>query len=203
MLLFAANVASAQSKYIITVPSPPASAAGPNATAAGPNDLARAMEEAQKLDALGPASLAPIAALLSPYVEQYAQAGHDLKRNALRKERALALCEKLAQLSGDTRETYAFRGWRGRLQGITEVPLFSGYAVTVELQPPLSLWARFDAKSPMLSPLTNIPVRSFVAVDGTLTPSKDDCVQDASLTTAGMMRAPEFRVTPERIGPMR
>jgi hypothetical protein len=70
---------------------------------------------------------------------------HDLQSAELRKQRSIALCQKLQELGGGDKPVYSFRDWPGVIRSITKVRsitnawIFSRYELTIDVAAPLSL----------------------------------------------------------------
>lgn len=132
-----------------------------------------------------------VADVLRRYAGAYSAAPHDLKRSQVRKERSEALCRTLVE-AGDGADKFAVSGWVGQIEKISG-PTFGDYHVKISIGQGVALYAFVDEKSEMLKRLVDIPLRSYVQVDGRLQDDSTDCVADISLTERGMITAPELK----------
>jgi hypothetical protein len=144
---------------------------------------------------LGPEAVEPLISLLRLFAHQYEHPLHDLQSAELRKQRSVALCQKLQELGGGDEPAYSFRDWPGAIRSITKVWFFSRYELTIDVEAPLAIHGTVEQSSELLMKLINVPLGSKLKIGGEFKANQEDCLDDERWTKGGMMIAPQFAVT--------
>ena len=147
-------------------------------------------------NASGPAEQQALVEAVESMKTAYGDAPNELKKSALRKERA----NKIRAALQGKRE---FKGWVGTLKSMNTTGDGKAY-IDVEVAPDIEVKTMnngfsdmehhtlIDHGNSLYQAIASLGVGDQVQVSGTFIPADSDFIMESSITEAGSMRAPEF-----------
>jgi hypothetical protein len=137
--------------------------------------------------------------------DAFANAPNDMAAGAVRAQRKVAICNSLSSLS--------FSGWVGKITKMSANSEGKG-VLEIEIAPNVSLktWNNsfsdrnditlIDPNSTLFQKVVRLSVGAKVRIDGNFIRDSIDCVHEASMSTSGSMRDPEFIVRFNDLNPI-